>query len=356
MADVTLISVRKVFDRGIVAVDDVSLTVADGEFVVLVGPSGCGKSTTLRMIAGLETLSGGEIRIGGRVVNTVAPKDRDIAMVFQNYALYPHMSIRKNLGFALKMRRTPKADIARRVDAVARLLGIHELLDRRPGHLSGGQQQRVALGRAIIREPAAFLFDEPLSNLDATLRHSMRAEIKSLQRRVGTTTIHVTHDQEEAMTLGDRVVVMCDGRIQQAGPPLSVYERPVNRFVASFIGAPAMNFIEGAIATDDGALVFVERRDGARWAIPSRWRSTLERRATPGIVLGVRPPALSTTAADDASAILRGEVELREVLGDVIDVHVRLAGGTAVIARVPARSGVPVDGAIALRCGPEAVA
>ena len=243
MASITLSNVGKVYPGGNRAVGEVNIDIADGEFIVLVGPSGCGKSTLLRMVAGLESISEGEVRIGERVVNKVEPADRDIAMVFQNYALYPHMSVRQNLAYGLKNRRTPKAEIERRVAEAAEILQIGPFLDRKPRALSGGQRQRVAMGRAIVREPAAFLFDEPLSNLDAKLRVTMRLEIKELQRRLRTTSLYVTHDQLEAMTLADRLVVLNGGRIEQIGTPLEVYRRPASTFVASFIGSPAMNLI-----------------------------------------------------------------------------------------------------------------
>ncbi|GGF68439.1 sn-glycerol-3-phosphate import ATP-binding protein UgpC 1 [Paracoccus acridae] len=243
MASITLDKVGKIYAGGTRAVGDVSIDIADGEFIVLVGPSGCGKSTLLRMVAGLESISEGTVRIGDRVVNDIEPADRDIAMVFQNYALYPHMSVRQNLAYGLKNRRTPKAEIDKRVAQAAEILQIGPFLDRKPRALSGGQRQRVAMGRAIVREPAAFLFDEPLSNLDAKLRVTMRLEIKELQRRLRTTSIYVTHDQLEAMTLADRLVVLNAGRIEQIGTPLEVYRRPASTFVASFIGSPAMNLI-----------------------------------------------------------------------------------------------------------------
>src|SRR5688572_22779203 len=258
MARVELEKVSKIYPGGMRAVNGIDLAIADQEFVVLVGPSGCGKSTTLRMVAGLEEISEGTIRIGDRVVNHVAPKDRDIAMVFQNYALYPHMTVYKNMAFGLKLRRMPKPQIHQRVTEAARILEIEHLLDRKPRQLSGGQRQRVAVGRAIVREPAAFLFDEPLSNLDAKLRVTTRAELKRLHHRLKTTTIYVTHDQEEAMTLGDRIVVMKDGKIQQADTPLRTYNHPVNRFVAGFIGMPPMNFFDGQIRDNGGQLVFEE--------------------------------------------------------------------------------------------------
>src|SRR5258706_14395698 len=260
MARVALENVSKLYPGNVKAVDAVDLSIADQEFVVLVGPSGCGKSTTLRMIAGLEEITGGTIRIGERIVNQVPPKDRDIAMVFQNYALYPHMTVYKNMAFGLKLRKMPKAQIDLRVNEAARILDIEHLLDRKPRALSGGQRQRVAVGRAIVREPAAFLFDEPLSNLDAKLRVTTRAELKRLHHRLKTTTIYVTHDQEEAMTLGDRIVAMKDGRIQQSDTPLQMYNHPANRFVAGFIGMPPMNFFDGALKVVDGQMVFEEGR------------------------------------------------------------------------------------------------
>ena len=250
MASIDINQVSKIYPGGTKAVHAVNISIADGEFIVLVGPSGCGKSTLLRMVAGLETISEGEVKIGNRVVNEVEPADRDIAMVFQNYALYPHMTVYDNLAYGLKNRGTPKAEIEERVAEAARMLEITQFLDRRPKQLSGGQRQRVAMGRAIVRKPAAFLFDEPLSNLDAKLRVSMRGEIKRLQRRLGTTSIYVTHDQLEAMTLADRLVVLNGGRIEQIGAPLEVYHRPASTFVASFIGSPAMNLVKGEMHGD----------------------------------------------------------------------------------------------------------
>jgi sn-glycerol 3-phosphate transport system ATP-binding protein len=250
MAAIDISSVGKIYNGGVRAVSDINLDIADGEFIVLVGPSGCGKSTLLRMVAGLEAISEGEVKIGDRVVNEVEPADRDIAMVFQNYALYPHMSVRQNLEYGLKNRKTPKAEIDERVAEAARMLEITQYLDRKPRALSGGQRQRVAMGRAIVRKPAVFLFDEPLSNLDAKLRVSMRGEIKRLQRRLGTTSIYVTHDQLEAMTLADRLVVLNGGEIEQIGAPLEVYHTPASTFVASFIGSPAMNLVKGEMHGD----------------------------------------------------------------------------------------------------------
>jgi len=267
MAQVLLEKVCKVYSGGVKAVNDVFLTVQDGEFVVLVGPSGCGKTTTLRMIAGLEDISDGTIKIGERVVNDVPPKDRDIAMVFQNYALYPHMSVYKNMAFGLKLRKLPKAQIHERVTDAAKVLGIEHLLDRKPKALSGGQRQRVAVGRAIVRHPKAFLFDEPLSNLDAKMRVETRAELKKLHRRLKTTTIYVTHDQEEAMTLGDRVVVMKDGEVQQVDGPLKIYDQPVNKFVAGFLGTPPMTFLPGRLLYQNGDPCFDDGAD--RFPLPA---------------------------------------------------------------------------------------
>src|SRR5688500_18760971 len=259
MARVELEKVTKIYPGNVTAVNSIDLQIKDQEFIVLVGPSGCGKSTTLRMVAGLEEITDGVIRIGDRIVNDVPPKNRDIAMVFQNYALYPHMTVYRNMAFGLKLRKMPKAQIHQRVMEAAKILDIEHLLERKPKALSGGQRQRVAVGRAIVREPAAFLFDEPLSNLDAKLRVTTRAELKRLHRRLKTTTIYVTHDQEEAMTLGDRIVVMKDGLIQQSDTPLKTYNEPANRFVAGFIGMPPMNFFDGTLASESGRLRFVER-------------------------------------------------------------------------------------------------
>ena len=250
MAEIELRNITKVFSGDVVAIDDVSLRIGDGEFIALVGPSGCGKSTLLRAIAGLEDVTSGEISIGGRDVTDLAPRHRDIAMVFQSYALYPHMSVRQNLGYGLKVRRTPKAEIRKRVDEIAVLLGLDELLERKPAHLSGGQRQRVAMGRAIVRQPQAFLMDEPLSNLDAKLRVGMRASLAQLHQQLGVTTVYVTHDQVEAMTLGQRVAVMKDGHILQVDTPQSLYERPLDLFVAGFIGSPAMNLVEATVDGD----------------------------------------------------------------------------------------------------------
>jgi multiple sugar transport system ATP-binding protein len=336
LAQITLSNIEKVYPGGFHAVHSISLDIADGEFVALVGPSGCGKTTTLRMIAGLEDISSGTVSIGGRVVNDVQPRDRDIAMVFQNYALYPHMTVEQNLSFALRMRKVPKAEIRRRVTDVARVLGIEELLDRRPRQLSGGQRQRVAVGRAIVREPKAFLFDEPLSNLDAKLRVATRAELKSLHQRLRTTTVYVTHDQEEAMTLGDRIVVMSKGVVQQVGPPLEVYRRPTNRFVAAFIGSPPMNFLNGRV---EAGSVFVEESGTA--GRPSRipLSAVSPRQSLPTsqpVVLGFRPQTLRL----DNAGPLELTVRIVEPLGDTVDVHGSTPADAAVVARIPATDAV----------------
>jgi multiple sugar transport system ATP-binding protein len=299
MARVRLEGVRKVYENGFVALHDATFEVDDGEFMVLVGPSGCGKSTTLRMVAGLESITAGQLSIGDRVVNDVPASRRDIAMVFQNYALYPHMSVRENMAFALKLRNEPRAEIERRVGAAADILGIESMLDRKPRQLSGGQRQRVAVGRALVREPQVFLFDEPLSNLDAKLRVQMRKEISRLHRRLDATMIYVTHDQVEAMTMGDRIVVMSEGRIQQIGAPMELYERPANRFVAGFIGSPAMNFFNATMHRDDAGAGLELRAFAGRLSIPLEGAAAVALdRATAGpsdhaasdeIVVGIRP-------------------------------------------------------------------
>jgi multiple sugar transport system ATP-binding protein len=322
MASISFDRVTKAFDRETVAVRDLTLTIADGEFMVLVGPSGSGKSTALRMVAGLEDVTDGTVRIGERVVNDVAPRDRDIAMVFQNYALYPHMSVRENLGFALRMRRERRNAIRERVDGAARMLGIAELLDRRPRQLSGGQRQRVAMGRAIVREPRAFLMDEPLSNLDAKLRVEMRAYVARLHQRLGTTTLYVTHDQTEAMTMADRVAVMRDGRVEQVATSRTIYERPANVFVAAFIGSPAMNLARATIDAVNGAVVVSLGPHRIRLPEPLRWHG-LGRYLGRDVVLGVRPEGLSE-AGDDGDQALDVEVALAEPLGAETVVHFAL--------------------------------
>jgi multiple sugar transport system ATP-binding protein len=331
MAEVVLTSVRKTYGH-VVAVKDISLEIKDREFVVLVGPSGCGKSTTLRMIAGLEEISSGTIAIGGRVVNHLQPKDRDIAMVFQNYALYQHMSVRDNLAFGLRNRHVPQAQIAAAVDRAARILSIEPLLDRRPRQLSGGQQQRVALGRCIVRNPKVFLFDEPLSNLDAQLRAQMRLELKELRLRVPTTSIFVTHDQVEAMTLGDRIVVMKDGVVQQVGTPLELYRRPANRFVASFIGSPSMNFINVNVTAHDGT--FVLAGGDVRLELPAARFGKLGPCAGQSICLGMRPQNIRLGAPTNNEVGFNGTVMVSEQLGDEQILAVRIGADEIRIAGI----------------------
>jgi multiple sugar transport system ATP-binding protein len=331
MASVILKDVVKQFKTA-TAVDRLSIEIHDREFAVLVGPSGCGKTTALRMIAGLEPVSSGDIYIGDRRVNDENPKDRDIAMVFQNYALYPHMSVRENLGFGLKMRKFASAEIERRVQEAADILGIHELLDRRPKQLSGGQRQRVAVGRAIVRKPQVFLFDEPLSNLDAKLRVAMRAEISKLHRRLGATIIYVTHDQVEAMTMANRIFIMNHGRLQQSGAPLEVYRQPANRFVAGFIGSPAMNFLDATVVREENGLAL--DAGGFRLRLPESVYPALEAHAGRPVVFGVRPEDISAAAADPGSgAVLSARAEVVETLGAETFVHLG-CGGHTLVARI----------------------
>jgi multiple sugar transport system ATP-binding protein len=331
MAQVMLKALNKKYDE-VHAVKDVNLHIRDKEFIVLVGPSGCGKSTTLRMVAGLEEITAGEIHIGDRLVNDLPPKDRDIAMVFQNYALYPHMTVYDNMAFGLKMRKFPKAEIEKRVKDAAEILGIQELLKRKPRQLSGGQRQRVAVGRAIVRHPQVFLFDEPLSNLDAKLRVQMRVELKKLHDRLETTAIYVTHDQVEAMTLGDRVVVMKDGWIQQVGEPLELYGRPTNKFVAGFIGSPSMNFVDVGINEANGSVV--AESQGLRLTVPAARAGGLRPYKGQQVSLGVRPEDVHVaTAADPADLSFDANVEVVEPLGSEILLDVRV-GRASIVARV----------------------
>ncbi len=391
MARVELEKVSKIYPGNIRAVNSIDLQIKDQEFIVLVGPSGCGKSTTLRMVAGLEEISGGEIRIGDRVVNDVPPKNRDIAMVFQNYALYPHMSVYKNMAFGLKLRKMPKPQIHQRVMEAAKILDIEHLLERKPKALSGGQRQRVAVGRAIVREPAAFLFDEPLSNLDAKLRVTTRAELKRLHQRLKTTTIYVTHDQEEAMTLGDRIVVMKDGIIHQNDTPLKTYSFPVNRFVAGFIGMPPMNFFDGAIKTVDGQMVFEEGKlknarvagaendgpqqkaaakrkeltaldeplvlvgeltlpgGGFTLAVPDHLRDRLAGAVGRHVVLGIRPehfhlrPMSGEGCREGDCCPISVHLNVVEPLGNDMDVYMSTKLHDHVVGRVEATQGLQMD-------------
>jgi multiple sugar transport system ATP-binding protein len=321
MAEIVLDHLTKRFPDGSLAVDDFNLDIADGEFVILVGPSGCGKSTTLNMIAGLEDITSGDLRIGGQVVNNKSPKDRDIAMVFQSYALYPHMTVRENMGFALKLAKTPQATINEKVEEAARILDLTQHLDRKPANLSGGQRQRVAMGRAIVRDPSVFLMDEPLSNLDAKLRVQMRTEVSRIQRRLGTTTVYVTHDQTEAMTLGDRVAVMRSGLLQQVGSPKELYDQPVNLFVAGFIGSPAMNFMSGTL--EDGKL----RTGLGDFTLSDRLRREVESSGSGReVIVGLRPENFEDAAmvsADDRphGATFRASIDVLESMGSDVFVY-----------------------------------
>jgi multiple sugar transport system ATP-binding protein len=325
VADIQFVHIGKVYDNDITAVRDLNLDVAEGEFMVLVGPSGCGKTTALRMIAGLEEITSGEIRIGGKVVNDLAPRDRDIAMVFQNYALYPHKSVYENLAFGLRMRKVPKAEQKQRVEEIARILGLGDMLQRRPAQLSGGQRQRVAMGRAIVREPKAFLMDEPLSNLDAKLRVQMRAEIARIQQALKVTTVYVTHDQVEAMTMGHRVAVMRDGKLQQVDTPQRLYDAPANLFVASFVGSPPMNLFEAVVEREDGRLVCkVGETDLELPADVAATRPSLENYAGRRVVVGIRPEDVREASGWDG-ARLRGRILLVESLGSELLVHIEIA-------------------------------
>lgn len=349
MANVTLKNIYKIFDKSVEAVKDFNLEIADKEFIVLVGPSGCGKSTTLRMVAGLEEVSKGEIYIGENLVNSIAPKDRDIAMVFQNYALYPHMSVYDNMAFSLQLRKMKKNDsgkekeyvvgnekkkaIDQKVRESADLLGITELLKRRPKALSGGQRQRVAIGRAIVREPKVFLMDEPLSNLDAKLRNQMRAEIIKMRQRVNTTFIYVTHDQTEAMTLGDRIVVMKDGLIQQIGTPQQVFNTPANLFVAGFIGTPQMNFFPAQLDLKNGR--YSVKLYGAEYPVTDEQQKILEKKGAKrcSIVLGLRPEHITLVPANTSNSV-KAEVDVSELMGSEIHLHA-VTEGVGLIIRVP---------------------
>ena len=336
MARIALDHIDKRYPNGYIAARDLSLEIADGELLVLVGPSGSGKSTVLRMIAGLERPTGGTIVIGDREVTHLPPQERDIAMVFQSYALYPHMTVRENMAFGLRLRKQSNETVVRRVVEVAEALGLSVLLDRKPAQLSGGQRQRVALGRAIVREPKAFLFDEPLSNLDAQLRVETRAELARLHRRLTATMVYVTHDQVEAMTLGTRVAVLKDGALQQVAPPMELYRRPVNQFVAGFIGSPAMNFIRGEVTRDATGPVF--SAPGLRLPIASNGALT---RASGDVVLGVRPPELVIDRGTNGDA--SASVSLVEPLGNEQIVYLTLAGGGDLVAVLPAETPLTVD-------------
>jgi multiple sugar transport system ATP-binding protein len=344
MAEVKLKGVKKAYGP-VTVIPHLDLDIEDHEFMVLVGPSGCGKSTALRMIAGLEEITDGTIEIAGRVVNDVPPKDRDIAMVFQSYALYPHMTVRENLQFGLKIRKMPKPEMDRRVDEAAKILGIQEFLDRKPRQLSGGQRQRVAVGRAIVRNPKVFLFDEPLSNLDAKLRVQMRAEISRLQKSLQTTTVYVTHDQIEAMTMGDRIAVMSKGELQQVGTPLEVYEQPSNLFVASFIGTPPMNFVPATL-TDGGTAIAAS---GFKMPVPEAFRAAATGQDGRKVVLGIRPENVREAARDGGNATVpvTAKVEFVEPLGHEVIVHGRV-GDDLLVAKVDPHRSPQLDSQISL--------
>ncbi len=347
MARISFEHVDKRYTGDMLAVNDLNLEINDGEFLVLVGPSGCGKTTALRCLAGLEEITDGQIVIGDRVVNDLPPKDRDIAMVFQSYALYPHMTLFENMAFSIRMRKRPKAEIDAKVREAAKILGLENLLDRKPGALSGGQRQRVALGRAIVRDPAAFLMDEPLSNLDAKLRVQTRAEIARLHQRLGTTIVYVTHDQVEAMTMGDRIAVMRDGVLQQVGTPKMLYEAPANRFVAGFIGSPAMNFLTGRVSVDgDSAALELE---GLSIALSGR-AAAVARKGGNGseLVVGMRPEHFDAAASATAGTIsVPATVEVVEFLGNDELIHANVAGND-VVALVPSSRGVAVGDKVTL--------
>ncbi|MFO7445823.1 MAG: sn-glycerol-3-phosphate ABC transporter ATP-binding protein UgpC [Ignavibacteriaceae bacterium] len=338
MSEVTLKNVSKLYEGGNVAVRELSLDVKDKEFVVLVGPSGCGKSTTLRMVAGLEEISAGDLYIDGKRVNDVSPKDRDIAMVFQNYALYPHMTVYENMAFGLKLRKFDKQEIKKRVNHAAEILELEDYLDRKPKALSGGQRQRVAVGRAIVRKPKVFLFDEPLSNLDAKLRVQMRTEISKLHKRLEATMIYVTHDQTEAMTMGDKIVIMKDGVVQQIDAPLNLYNNPINKFVAGFIGSPSMNFAEGTIVQSNG-LMFTSTTGGLQLKIKSSDAGKLKNHINKNLWIGIRPEDIydaATTTVKDSFDKFESVLEVVEPMGNEIFLYFP-AGGSQMIARIPAR-------------------
>ena len=351
MATVVLKGIKKIYDNKVTAVHDFNLEIADKEFIVLVGPSGCGKSTTLRMVAGLEDISEGDLIIGGKRVNDVEPKDRDIAMVFQSYALYPHMTVYENMAFALKLRKVPKDEIDKKVREAAAILDITQYLDRKPKALSGGQRQRVAIGRAIVRDPQVFLMDEPLSNLDAKLRNQMRAEIIKLRQRINTTFIYVTHDQTEAMTLGDRIVIMKDGFIQQIGTPQEVFDRPANLFVAGFIGSPQMNFFDAKLQKKDGkyqiavADAVMEVSDKAQKLLTEKSVGDMD------VVVGIRPEHISFAPVAGPHTV-SSKVDVSEMMGSEVYLHVN-AAGKDVVLRIPTtelpeehRAGIPYGTAV----------
>jgi multiple sugar transport system ATP-binding protein len=345
VSDVSLEKVNKVYENGFHAVHDLSLDIADGEFMVLVGPSGCGKTTALRMVAGLEDITAGVLRIGGKEVNDESPKERDIAMVFQNYALYPHMTVAQNIGFALKLRKLPKAELDAKVKEAADILGLTDWLDRKPGQLSGGQRQRVAMGRAIVRQPSVFLMDEPLSNLDAKLRVQMRAEVARIQRHLGVSTIYVTHDQIEAMTMGDRVTVMREGRLQQVDTPQNLYDNPDNIFVAAFIGSPAQNLYDAIVGESARSIKLGSQEVDLPESVLVK-RPGLRAFAGKDVVVGMRPEHLRAESSETSGPKITGDVDLVESLGSELVVHFTIDAH-----RVIAEGAVDKDEAAALQSG-----
>lgn len=360
MANLSLRGIYKKYPGGVVAVSDFNLEIADKEFIILVGPSGCGKSTTLRMIAGLEEITEGDLYIGDRRVNDVVPKDRDIAMVFQNYALYPHMTVFENMAFGLKLRKTPKDEIKRRVEEAARILDITYLLDRKPKALSGGQRQRVALGRAIVREPQVFLLDEPLSNLDAKLRAQMRTEITKLHQRLGTTFIYVTHDQVEAMTMGTRIVVMKDGFIQQVDTPQNLYEKPCNLFVAGFMGSPQMNFIDAIVEEKGGKYALKIGGEEKRYTIAlpdGKVNDGLKAKVGKEVIMGIRPEDLhddEMSLSTYGSSTIECEVEVCELMGHESYLYLAMCG-EPLIARVNSRTSAKVGDTVKIAMNPNKI-
>jgi multiple sugar transport system ATP-binding protein len=354
MASLNLIDINKIYPNGFHAVYDVNLKIEDKEFIVLVGPSGCGKSTVLRMIAGLEKISSGELYIDDQLVNDVPPKDRDIAMVFQNYALYPHMSIFDNISFGLKLRKMPKIEIKTKVEEAAAILGLEELLDRKPGQLSGGQRQRVALGRAIVRDPKVFLMDEPLSNLDAKLRVQTRAELSKLHQRLATTFIYVTHDQTEAMTMGSRIVVLKDGYVYQVADPETLYDKPENQFVASFIGSPQMNFIDAAIGESNGH-VELKYLGGSLLLTPEKSKQLKQSGyKKKDVVLGIRPEHINIADLDGVEDNV-ALVDFKELLGSETNLFLTMGGGKPFIARVDPSLRIKVNDKVKVEFAPDKV-
>ena len=353
MAEVLLKDVTKIYDGGNKVVTDANFTVNDKEFVVLVGPSGCGKTTTLRMVAGLEEITSGEIYIDGKLVNNLPPKDRDIAMVFQNYALYPHMTVYENMAFGLKLKKVDKKEIETRVNEAAKILGLEEYLTRKPKALSGGQRQRVAVGRAIVRKPKVFLFDEPLSNLDAKLRVQMRTEISKLHKQLGATMIYVTHDQTEAMTMGDRIVIMKDGLINQVDTPLNLYNKPVNQFVAGFIGSPSMNFLSGTISEKDG-LKFTSKNSEFKFNLSSEQKDYLKDYIGQEITIGIRPEDISVESSADKSIELDSVLDLIEPMGNETFIYFEIEK-VQFIARVKPLRDLKAGGKVKLYIDPNRV-